>query len=92
MEWAQVSNGKYLVSRLTFREARADVAWQKQLRDRYLAEGTPPVPHLDVKRAEVRRVSRKLATQIILKYEWLGAMAQTGYHYGIFYGSACAGI
>jgi hypothetical protein len=80
------------MSRSTFREARSDIAWQKQLRDRYMAEGTPPVPHLDVKRAEVRRVSRHLAQQIILKYEWLGAMAQTGYHYGIFYGSYCAGV
>lgn len=57
-----------------------------------MAEGVPPVPHLDLKRAEVRRVSRHLAQQIILKYEWLGAMAQTGYHYGIFYGADCAGV
>jgi len=80
------------VSRLTFRNKAGAVCWQKQLRDRYLVEGTPPVPHLDVKRAEVRRVSRRLAEQVILKYEWLGAMAQTGYHYGIFFGSYCAGV
>ena len=79
-------------SRSTFRNAAGDVAWQKQLRDRYEAEGVPPVPHLEVKRAIVRPVSRKLAEQIILKYEWLGAMAQTGYHYGIFYGNYCAGV
>lgn len=80
------------MSRLTFRNAAGDVAWQKQLRDHYEAEGVPPVPHLDVRRAMVRPVSRKLAEQIILKYEWLGAMAQTGYHYGIFYGAHCAGV
>lgn len=80
------------MSRLTFREASADVAWQKQLRDRHLSEGTPPVPHLDIKRAEVRRVSRHLAEQIILKYEWLGTMASTGHHYGLFFGPYCAGV
>jgi hypothetical protein len=80
------------VSRLTFRSKAGAVCWQKQLRDRYLNEGIPPVPHLDVKRAEVRRVSRHLAEQVILKYEWLGTMAQTGYHYGLFFGSYCAGV
>lgn len=78
--------------RSTFRSVAGDVAWQKQLRDRYLDEGVPPVPHLDVKRAVVRRVSRHLAEQIILRYEWLGTMAQTGHHFGIFYGPFCAGV
>jgi hypothetical protein len=80
------------VSRSTLHSVCADVAWQKQLRDRYLAEGTPPVPDLDVKRAQVRRVGRHLAEQIILKYEWLGTMSSTSHHYGIFYGSYCAGV
>lgn len=79
-------------SRLTFREKCPAVCWQKQLRDRYAAEGTPPVPHLDVKRAVVRPVSRRLAEQVILKYEWLGTMAQTGHHFGIFFGAYCAGV
>ena len=79
------------MSRLTFREA-VDVCWQKQLRDRYLEEGTPPVPHLSVKRARIRPVSRKLAEQVILKYEWLGTMANSSRHYGIFFGSYCAGV
>lgn len=79
-------------SRLTFRDAAGDVAWQKQLRDKYLAEGVPPVPHLDIKRAQVRRVSRRLAEQVILKYEWLGTMAMTGIHYGLFFGQYCAGV
>jgi hypothetical protein len=80
------------MSRLTFRDKASDIAWQKQLRDKYLAEGTPPVPHLDVKQAIVRPVSRRLAEQVILKYEWLGTMAQTNLHYGIFFGSYCAGV
>lgn len=80
------------MSRLTFRDKTPDVCWQKQLRDQHLVEGVPPVPHLDLKRAEVRRVSRHLAQQIIYKYEWLGTMAQTGYHYGVFFGSYCAGV
>ena len=77
--------------RLTFRPA-VDAAWQKQLRDYHAEEGVPPVPHLSVKRARVRPVTRKVAEQVILKYEWLGTMAQTGYHYGIFFGPYCAGV
>lgn len=80
------------MSRLTFRDKATGVAWQKQLRDKYLDEGIPPVPHLDVGKAIVKPVSRKLAEQIIVKYEWLGTMAQTGYHYGIFFGLFCAGV
>lgn len=80
------------MSRSTFRNAAGDVAWQKQLRDRYEAEGVPLVPHLDIKRAIVRPVSRHLAEQIIFKYEWLGTMANTHWHYGIFFGSYCAGV
>ena len=78
--------------RLTFRHAVADTAWQKQLRDRHNHEGVPPVPHLDVKRAQVRAVSRAMAEQIILKYEWLGTMSATGTHYGLFFGPFCAGV
>lgn len=81
------------MSRSTFRESRNDIAWQKQLRDRYLSEGVPAdVPHLDIGRAIVRAVSRKLAEQVILKYEWLGTMSATKYHYGIFFGEYCAGV
>lgn len=81
-----------MASRSTFREAAGDVAWQRQLRDRYAAEGAPAVPHLDVKRAVVRPVTRRTAEQIILKYEWLGTMVTTSYHYGLFFGPFCAGV
>lgn len=80
------------MSRATFNGLCADVAWQKQLRDKYLAEGVPPVPHLDLKRAEVRLVSRHLAEQVILKYEWLGDLPGCRWFYGIFFGSYCAGV
>lgn len=33
-----------------------------------------------------------MAAQVILKYEWLGTMAGTGRHYGIFFGPWCAGV
>lgn len=80
------------MSRLTFRDPVGGKAYQKQLRDRYARQPMPAVPHLDVGRAEIRRVSRKLASQIILQYEWLGTMSMTSNHYGIFFGDYCAGV
>lgn len=67
------------------------VAWQKQLRDRYLTEGTPAVPHLDLKQAAVRPISRRTASEVILKYEWLGTMSASQWHFGVFFGNHCAG-
>ena len=78
--------------RKTFRPADESNAWQKQLRDRFMDEGTPDVPHLSLKKAQVRPVSRRLAKKIILKYEWLGTMAPSSYHYGLFFGEFCAGV
>lgn len=84
------------MSRLTFRSPTHDVAWQRQLRDRFVRDGLPAglaERDLDVKRARVRAVSRAVAEQIILKYEWLGTMAPTGLHYGIFFkGMYCGGV
>lgn len=79
-------------TRKTFRSVTNDVAWQRQLRDKFNSEGAPPID-LDLKKAIVRPVSRRIAEAIILKYEWLGTMA-TGskYHFGIFFGSYCAGV
>lgn len=82
-----------MASRFTFRDPAGDVAYQRQLRDRYAEEGAPSgVPHLDVGRSVVRPVSRRLAEQIILKYEWLGTMSNTSHHFGIFFGAYCAGV
>lgn len=53
----------------------------------------PSVPHLDIKRAEVRSVSRRLAEQVILKYEWLGTLPfGCTHYYGLFFGPYCAGV
>lgn len=79
-------------SRLTFRDKSVDVCWQKQLRDKHLLEGVPPVPHLELKKAVVRRVTRSIAENIILKYEWLGTLPSCNFFYGIFFGDYCAGV
>ena len=79
------------MSQLTFRK-KVKVCWQKQLRDEFLSEGTPDVSSLDLKKAIVRPVSKSLAKQIILKYEWLGTMSPTSKHYGIFFDNYCAGV
>lgn len=78
-------------SRLTFRE-QTEVCWQKRLRDQFNEEGCPPVPHLSVKQSHIRLISRQSAEQIILKYEWLGTMAPTGQHFGVFFGPYLAGV
>lgn len=81
--------------RRTFRQPARDVAWQRQLRDQHNDEGLPPgleERELSVSESRVRPVSRALAKQIILKYEWLGTMSHTGYHFGLFYGEWCAGV
>ncbi len=80
------------IARLTFRDKSTDICWQKQLRDRFLDDGTPFNSPISIKDAIIRPVSRNFASQIIMKYEWLGTMAQTGWHYGIFFGSYCAGV
>jgi len=78
-------------SRLTFRD-RVDICWQKQLRDKYNELGAPDI-NLSLKRAIVRRVNRKVAEQIILRYEWLGTLPFSCTHYyGLFFGSYCAGV
>lgn len=78
------------MDRKTF-NSKVTICWQKQLRDYYLDEGVPKVD-LDLKKARVIPVSREFAEQIILKYEWLGTMANTQIHYGIFFQNYCAGV
>ena len=81
-----------MASRSTFRDATHGVAWQKQLRDRFASDGAPDTD-LSLKRARVRPVSRKVAEQIIHKYEWLGTMGPgTSHQYGLFFGMYCAGV
>lgn len=79
--------------RATFRPKKGDVAWQKELRDRHLDEGDPfggAIP--PVASSKVRPISYRMAEQVILKYEWLGTMAKSQYHFGLFYGLHLAGV
>lgn len=67
------------------------VCHQKKKRDEYLRLGSPDID-LDLKTARVRPVTRDFAKQIIMKYEWLGTMTSSTFHYGIFFGPFCAGV
>ena len=82
--------------RLTFRDARDDYAWQKQLRDRYNKNGLPKGlsdSDLSLKRSIIKRVDRTVAKSIILKYEWLGTLPNgCNIFYGIFFKEYCAGV
>lgn len=77
--------------RLTFRPIMEEGAWQKQLRDSFQDEEVPDTD-MSLKKARVRSISKKAASQIILKYEWLGTMAGTSAHFGIFFGHYCGGV
>jgi len=81
--------------RLTFRDVCNDVAWQKQLRDRYNEEGLPAglsPDDLVLSKSIIKRVNRKIAESIILKYEWLGTLPPLTHFYGIFFKEFCAGV
>lgn len=76
----------------TFREKCPEICWQKQIRDKYMQEGSL-VENPNLKAAIVRKVKRKLAEQIVLKYEWLGTMGiNSNMFYGIFFENFCAGV
>jgi hypothetical protein len=77
--------------RITFNEKNPDIAWQKQLRDHYAQEPLPNTP-LVLKKSVVKRVTRKIAESIILKYEWLGTLPMCSAYYGLFFGNYCAGV
>ena len=46
----------------------------------------------DIKNSEIKEIDYQTAKKIILKYEWLGTMGTTQYHYGIYYDGLCAGV
>lgn len=49
--------------------------------------------NLDLKKAVVKPIDRKLAKKIIEEYEWLGCMpAVNKYYFGIFFGDICGGV
>jgi len=69
------------------------VCWQYLKRQEYANDPVPPaLPLFKPGRAQVKPISKDQARAVILKYEWLGSMAQTAYHYGIFYGDHLAGV
>ena len=80
-----------MTERHTFRPIVAgEVAWQRQLRDRYAGEPGPAI-ELDLGAAVVRPISRSLAERVILRYEWLGTLPPATLFVGIFFGPYLAG-
>lgn len=78
-----------------FRDNGTTVAWQKLLRDQVgntTATGPWKNVCVDLKAASVREVTKKQAERVILTYEWLGTMAPTTYHYGMFFGDVLGGV
>lgn len=59
-------------------------AFQRVVRDR-VATPKPEGVRLSLKRARIRPISKRLATEVIVRYEWLGTMSATQYHFGIFF-------
>lgn len=48
---------------------------------------------VDIKKSEVKEVTRAVAKSIIEEYEWLGCMAAVNwFYYGIFFEGICAGV
>lgn len=79
--------------RLTFRKTDELLAYQKQLRDQYSSEGCPLTDdRLVLSLSKIKRVNRKIAQSIILKYEWLGTLPNATHYYGLFFDDFCAGV
>jgi hypothetical protein len=68
-------------------------AHQRKIREQKELEGEIPPINRDISNAIVKPIERKLATQIVEEYEWLGCMpAISLYFFGIFYDDVCAGV
>jgi hypothetical protein len=67
-------------------------AHQRIIREQINEDSPIPKEQLKVKRAIVKEISKEFAKTIILKYEWLGTMANTSHHFGIFFDDHCAGV
>jgi hypothetical protein len=57
----------------------------------YFFDNNASFPIADIKKAVLKEISYKEAERIILKYEWLGTMGTTQYHYGIEFENELAG-
>ncbi len=74
-------------------EGERGKCWQRIVRDRHNSEGSPlPTEELVIRGAQVRTVTNKFAARIIHRYEWLGTMAPSSDHFGIFFSHYCAGV
>ncbi len=69
-------------------------AHQRIIRDKLKEkEGELNKPsNLKVSKTIVKEISYEFAKNIILKYEWLGTMANTTRHFGIFFENKCGGV
>ena len=64
------------------------IAHQRRIRETILQqEGVPDELDRDLRHAYIERVGFQYAKQIILKYEWLGRMSATRYHYALLDGA-----
>lgn len=82
-------------SNITFREKFKHKAYQRFIREKRAEEDVDKIwqlENLSIKKAMVKKVSYSFAKKIILDYEWLGTMASTNFHYGIFFGNLCGGV
>lgn len=76
--------------RITVGAACADVCWQRLIRDHH--NSLPRPERADLASAVVQPVSRQTAAAVILRYEWLGTMAPTTHHYGVYFDGWCGGV
>lgn len=77
--------GVYCPSPLQKGQKAREIAFQKQCRDQYLDEGIPSGIDLSLDKSILREISFQKAKEIILKYEWLGRMSATKYHYALVF-------
>lgn len=84
-----------MASPSTFRPQVSGKAWQRLIREEREKHGLPPglsADDLRLKAAIVRPVTYHFARHIIERYEWLGTMAGSRWHWGIFFGDFCGGV
>lgn len=67
-------------------------AHQRVIRDRLAAEDTAPPRELDIGKAVVRPIARAEASAVIERYEWLGTMPLSRFHFGIFFDGELGGV
>lgn len=84
-----------MASNITFRDKFKYKAYQRIIREKRAKQDTVKLHEgidLSLKKAIIKPVSYAFAKKTILEYEWLGTMASTNYHYGIFFDKLCGGV